>query len=58
MRTFAVVVLSKGFQTDTRLDERAKQLHIQAFIAHRSVEALIFAILPRTPWINVECRGE
>jgi hypothetical protein len=32
MRPLAIVVLSKGFQTHARRDERTEQLHIQAFI--------------------------
>ena len=30
-------------------------MHVQAFIPHRAIEALLFAILPGTAWVNVQC---
>ena len=30
-------------------------MHVQAFIAHRAIEPLFFAILPGTAWVNVQC---
>src|SRR3954470_12797597 len=54
MRTLIIVVTAKYLKAHTRLSDRGEQLHIQACVAHRPIEALVLAVLPGTAWVNIQ----
>src|SRR5690348_8050581 len=54
MRTIIIVVAAKYLKAHTRLSNRGEELHIQAFVAHRPIEALVLAVLPGAAWVDIQ----
>ena len=50
MRALLIVVVAEGRKPHAGLNCRGEDMHVQAFIAHRAIEALLLSILPGAAW--------
>lgn len=50
--------MSEGLEAEARLGDRAEQVHVEALVTYRPVEAFAEAVLPGAAYLDVGCAND